>query len=189
MLVTVIVACEIGFWVVLAAGLISRYLAGRPRLGAALLLCVPIVDLVLLIATVVDLRSGATANFTHGLAAAYLGFSVAFGHSTVRWADSRFAHRFAGGPSPLRPPKYGRERVRYEWREFAKACVAWAVSCALLLAGIVLVGDAARTAALSAWLGRLTVVLLIWFVGWPLWVTLRPPQAAEDRVGQHIGRR
>ncbi|RQX50832.1 hypothetical protein DLJ57_10885, partial [Micromonospora chalcea] len=95
MLVAVIVGCEVAFWVVLLAGLIARYPLRRPRLGAALLIAVPVVDLVLLAATMIDLRRGATATFAHGLAAAYLGFSVAFGHRMVRWADERFAHRFA----------------------------------------------------------------------------------------------
>jgi hypothetical protein len=34
-------------------------------------------------------------------APAYLGFSVVFGPSVIRWADARFAHRFAGGPPPV----------------------------------------------------------------------------------------
>ena len=42
---------------------------------------VPLLDLVLLAATVLDLRAGSTATFVHGLAAAYIGFSVAFGRS------------------------------------------------------------------------------------------------------------
>src|SRR5687767_3263233 len=100
MLLALIVACEISFWALIAAGLASRYLLGRRRLGAALLVCVPVVDLVLLVATVIDLAGGAVADFGHGLAAAYIGFSVAFGHSLIRWADERFAHRFAGGPPP-----------------------------------------------------------------------------------------
>ncbi len=87
MLIAIIVFCEIGFWVVLGAGLVARYLLGRRTLGAVLLAAVPLVDLVLLVATVVDLSNGATADFTHGLAAAYIGFSVAFGHSIIRWAD------------------------------------------------------------------------------------------------------
>ncbi|WP_407342151.1 hypothetical protein [Pengzhenrongella phosphoraccumulans] len=87
MLVAVIAACEVGFWVLLGAGLVARYALRRPRLGAALLVGVPLVDLVLLAATVLDLRAGSTATFVHGLAAAYIGFSVAFGHSTIRWAD------------------------------------------------------------------------------------------------------
>jgi len=112
MLLAVIVAAEIGFWVLLTAGLGTRYLLRRRRLGAILLASVPVVDLVLLVATVIDLRGGATADFTHGLAAAYIGFSVAFGHSVIRWADQRFAHRFAGGPPPWRAPRGGRERAR-----------------------------------------------------------------------------
>ena len=167
MLVVVIVAAEIGFWVLLTAGLATRYLLGRRRLSAFLLASVPVVDLVLLAATVVDLRGGATAGFTHGLAAAYIGFSVAFGHSVIRWADARFAHRFAGGPPPWRPPRGGRERARYEWREFGKAAIAWSVSTALLLAAIALVGDAGRTEELLAWIARLTLVLAIWSI-WPI---------------------
>ena len=81
-----IAACEIGFWVILGAGLVARYLLRWRRVGGVLLLCVPLVDVVLLVASVIDLRRGAEANFTHGLAAAYIGFSIAFGHSMVRLA-------------------------------------------------------------------------------------------------------
>ena len=171
MLIFVIVAAEIGFWVLLAAGLATRYALGRRRLGAILLASVPVVDLVLLTATVIDLSGGATADFTHGLAAAYIGFSVAFGHSMIRWADQRWAHRFAGGPPPWRPPKGGRERARYEWREFGKALIAWAVSTGLLLTAIAIVGDAERTEALEGWIVRLSMILAIWSI-WPISHTL-----------------
>ena len=183
MLLAVIVACEVGFWVLLLAGLVARYLLRLRRLGAGLLACTLLVDLVLLTATIAHLRGGATADFTHGLAAAYLGFSVAFGHSMVRWVDERFAHRFAGGPPPRRPPRYGRARARYEWREFRKACVAWAVSCGLLLACIALVGDLERTAALQGWILRLTVLLVGWFI-WALSYTLFPKQ---PKPGERAG--
>jgi hypothetical protein len=173
MLVAIIIASEIGFWVVLSAGLVSRYLLGRRRLGAVLLTLAPVVDLVLLIATVIDLGHGATASPAHGLAAAYIGFSVAFGHSIIRWADARFAHRFAGGPPPPRPPRHGHARTRHEWREFGKAVIAWAVSCGLLIAAVVIVGDPGRTEALEAWILRLTVVLAIWSL-WPITYTLWP---------------
>ncbi|HEU5030314.1 MAG TPA: hypothetical protein VFV01_35755 [Spirillospora sp.] len=183
MLVGVIAACEIGFWVVLAAGLAARYPLRMRRTGAALLLGVPLVDLVLLVATVADLRGGATAGFAHGLAAAYLGYSAAFGHGMVRWADERFAHRFAGGPPPRRKPRYGRARARYEWVEFGKAAVATAIGCALLLAMIALVGDADRTAALTGWTARLGLVLAVWSL-WPITHTLwpsRPKDGAASR--------
>jgi hypothetical protein len=67
--IAVIVAVEIAFWVLLAAGLTARYVLRLPRVGAALLIAVPLVDLVLLGATVIDLRGGATARVAHGLAA------------------------------------------------------------------------------------------------------------------------
>src|SRR5690349_16582028 len=41
-LVTLIIACEVGFWALLAGGLALRYLAKMPRLGAAVLLCEPL---------------------------------------------------------------------------------------------------------------------------------------------------
>jgi hypothetical protein len=167
MLVAVILGAEVAFWLFLLAGLAARYLLRRPMVGLALLLCTLLVDLVVLVATVLHLRGGATAAFTHGLAAAYLGFSVAFGNSMIRWADVRFAHRFAGGPPPVRVPKSGPVRIRHEWVVFGKTAAAWAISCALLAAGILWVGDAARTEALEGWIFRLTFVLGICAI-WPL---------------------
>ncbi|GAA4227152.1 hypothetical protein GCM10022254_14130 [Actinomadura meridiana] len=173
MLIAVIAGCEVGFWVVLAAGLATRYLLRMRGTGAALLLGVPLVDLVLLAATTIDLHDGGTAGFAHGFAAACLGYSVAFGHSTVRWADERFAHRFAGGPPPRGKPEHGAARARYEWREFGKAALATALACGFLLIMIAWVDDADRTEALHGWLSRLGVVLAVWSI-WPITYTLWP---------------
>ncbi|HTE61228.1 MAG TPA: hypothetical protein VK631_12825, partial [Solirubrobacteraceae bacterium] len=85
----------------------------------------------------------------------------------------RFAHRFAGGPPPWRPPHGGRERARYEWREFGKASLAWAISCGLLVAAIAIVGDAGRTEALEGWIARLSMALAVWSL-WPITHTLWP---------------
>jgi hypothetical protein len=180
MLIGLIIACEIGFWVVLLSGLVARYLLGRRRLGAALLVAAPLVDLVLLTATTLDLARGATAQFAHGLAAAYIGFSVAFGHSVIRWTDERFAHRFAGGPAPARTPRHGPERTRHEWRQFGRAALAWAVACSLLGLAILVVGDAGRTAELQGWVGRLTLVLGVWAI-WPVSYTLWPARPKRPR--------
>ncbi len=66
-----IIGCEIAFWIFVAAGLCVRYLLGKKRLGVALLMATPIIDLLLLVATVVDLQRGATASMVHGIAAIY----------------------------------------------------------------------------------------------------------------------
>lgn len=171
MIVAVILACEIGFWILLAGGLAVRYVLRRPRLGAAILMCVPLVDLLLLAVTVIDLRGGATANWTHAIAAGYLALSIVFGHTMVSWLDVRFAHRFAGGPPPQLPPTRGWARVRLEWKTWMRIVLAWAIACGLLAAAIWFVGDAQRTAALSEWIGRFTLILLICTispVGWTL---------------------
>jgi hypothetical protein len=174
-----IVACEIGFWVLLGAGLAARYLLRWRSVGAALLVGAVLVDVVLFVATMVDLQRGAAANFTHGLAAAYIGFSVAFGHDLVRWADQRFAHRFAGGPPPRRPPRDGWPRARYEWRAWGKGVLGAAAASAMLLGGVLWVDDWQRSQALVEWLGRLAFALLVWLVGWPLWATVKAWRAAD----------
>lgn len=184
MLVTLIAVCEIAFWVLLAWGLTLRYVLGRPRAGAVVLLLLPICDLLLLTATVIDLHRGAVAEAPHGLAAAYVGFSLAFGASLVRWADVRFAHHFAGGPAPIPVAKSGPERVRHEWRSFARAALAWAVSCSLLLAAIAFAGDSSRTEALVAWIQRLSLILGIWAI-WPISYTVRPgPDPSQASPGR-----
>src|SRR5918992_1537251 len=180
MLLAIIVAAEIGFWLLLAAGLVARYPLGRRRLGAILLASVPLVDLVLLVATVIDLDNGATADFAHGLAAAYIGFSIAFGHSIIRWADQRVAHRFAGGPPPWKPPKWGWARARYEWREWCKGLLGWAVACAMLGGGILVIDDPERSRELVSWIVRLSVALAIWLIGWPVWATVFPSRKPDD---------
>src|SRR4029453_14393823 len=106
---------EFGFWVVLGAGLAARYLLRWRRASAVLLVCVPLIDVVLLVATIIDLRRGAEPGRGHGLAAIYLGFSVALGSTMIRWADQRFEYPFAGGPPPQRPPTHGPAKLRYEW--------------------------------------------------------------------------
>lgn len=150
-IVTLIVLCEIAFWVLLAAGLALRYVAGKPRLGAAVLLCEPLLELVLLVVTAVDLKNGAAPDWKHGLAAVYVGFTVGLGHSTIRWVDARVAHRFAGGPPPVKPPKYGTARVVHEWRVAGRWTVAAATALALLQAAVWYVGGDGDVASLRSW--------------------------------------
>ncbi|MDN3294473.1 hypothetical protein QWM81_10500 [Streptomyces ficellus] len=152
MIVALIVICEVGFWVLLAAGLATRYLLKMPRTGAALLLCEPLLEVVLLVATAMDLKNGADPSWKHGLAALYIGYTVGHGHRTVRWLDGHAAHRLAGGPPPPAPPRYGMARARHEGRIWLGTLVAAAVATALLWLAMLYVGDTNRTGSLQSWM-------------------------------------
>ena len=60
-MLSAIIACEAGFWALLLSGLAARYMLKAKRLSTVLLICVPLVDVVLLAASVVDLRRGGEA--------------------------------------------------------------------------------------------------------------------------------
>ncbi|MFT4036224.1 MAG: hypothetical protein QM679_11680 [Patulibacter sp.] len=165
-----IVVCEVLFWVAMLAGLTARYLAQRRRLGAALLIVAPIVDVALLVLVAADLRAGATASWQHGLAAIYIGISVGYGKRMVAWADLRFAHRFAGGPAPERLT--GARYAGKCWRDVLATGVAAVIAAALLGAIILLVDDAQRTAALTGYFGLLATIFaidLLWALSYTIW--------------------
>ncbi len=67
-----LVICEIGFWAVLLIGLTAHYLLKLRRTGAALLICVPLIDLVLFVAVLLDLaQEDVKATYAHGQVAFY----------------------------------------------------------------------------------------------------------------------
>ncbi|MEI7026412.1 hypothetical protein [Paenibacillus sp. y28] len=144
-MIPIIIACEIGFWVFVLAGLVCRYIFRLPKTGMALFFCTPVIDVVLLIVTVLHLRSGAEATYAHGLAAVYIGVSLVFGHAMIKGADVRFAHRFAGGPPPQKTAVYGKEHASRERRSWFRHFAAWAVGCTLLYGMILMVNAADRT--------------------------------------------
>lgn len=151
MIVTLIVICEVGFWVVLFAGLAVRYLLRMRRTGMAVLLCEPLLELVLLVATALDLKNGADPSWTHGLAALYIGYTVGHGHRTIQWLDGHAAHRFGGAAAPVKRPAHGLARARHEGKVWLGTLVAAVVATALLQIAGWYVGDPARTAPLQDW--------------------------------------
>lgn len=181
MILVILVACEIGFWVFLIAGLVARYVFRRGRTSAVLLVMAPLVDVVLLAATAINLHDGGTADWSHGLAALYIGFSVAYGHRLIQWADARFAHRFAGGAAPRRLT--GAEYARVCWADAGRTAVAVIVAAAILGALIWWVGDSGRTQALMAMfpsLGIIETVFVLWAVSYTIWP--RKPKAVRGQL-------
>ncbi|MEU7040661.1 hypothetical protein AB0A77_06320 [Streptomyces varsoviensis] len=191
MIVALIVACEVAFWVLLAVGLSLRYLAKMPRAGLAVLLLEPVLELVLLAVTAIDLKNGAEPDWKHGLAAVYIGFTVGLGHQTIKWVDGHVAHRWAGAPKPAKPPKYGMARTVHEWKTAGRWILAAVVAMALLQGAIWYVGDDGGTGSLRAWQTK-----MVWVIGINLIIAAsyaflpkRPPGGGAEPDGEAFGQK
>ena len=175
MILAAIIVCEVAFWVAIVAGLATRYLLRKPRLGATFLVLAPVIDVVLLALVAVDLSRGATATWHHGLAAIYIGVSVAYGRRMVAWADVRFAQLVAGGPPPEKLTG-----LRYTlkcWRDAGLTLLAVAIAAAILGGMVLLVDDAERTASLMGTFRILGIILaidVVWAVSYTVWPKAAP---------------
>jgi len=164
-----IVGCEVAFWAVLLLSLVVRYLLHREVASRWLLRTLPLIDLLLLAFTAMDLKAGTTATFAHGLAAAYVGFTLAFGAMAIRWADAQFAYRFASGPVPAKAPSGGWGVVRFDLMLWLRSIGAWIVALALIEALIAYVDNAAATQPLLAWHRHGFGSVVLWFIFGPVW--------------------
>jgi len=179
LLYVLIVACEVAFWLVLLLALVSRYLLRRERASRVLIWSLPAIDVLLLAFTALDLQAGAPPSFAHGLAAAYVGFTIAFGSLAVRWADRHFAHRFAGGPPPPGSPESRWLAVRFELGLWLRSLLAWAITLALLGVLITVLDNEAVTETLGRWDRIAFVSVVLWFVFGPVWSLLFFRQPAK----------
>ncbi|MER7843885.1 hypothetical protein ABTZ03_08045 [Kitasatospora sp. NPDC096077] len=179
MIVSLIAAAEVSWWIVLGLALCARYLLRWRRTSTVLLLGLPVVDLVLYALTVVNLRGGAEAGWMHALAASYAGFSVGYGPSLVAWADRHFQHRFAGGPKPPPSPKYGPERTAYEWQIAKRTVVSAVITLGLISLLVPLSAGSAHFGTFAQWywkLGLAAVVNVIVAGCYSIWPK-QPPAA------------
>jgi hypothetical protein len=178
MVVAVILACEAAFWIVLGTGLAARYLLRWQRTSTVLLLGLPAVDLALLVVVALDLAHGAQPRADHSLAAYYLGFTVAFGHPLVKWADARFAARFTGAPKPVKAAKGSAAYVKGLWQEWYRVVAAAAVATACFgLMAVVANGGVPADPGSDPLIGQSTG---LWgLVG--IWLLAGPAFAKRDR--------
>lgn len=86
----IIVACEIGFWLFIIAGLVTRYIFNQKKIGLILLAMIPVVDLVLLVATSIDVYRGTEITLAHSIAPIYLALSLVYGKAMIRWQMNVF---------------------------------------------------------------------------------------------------
>ncbi|RLL48288.1 hypothetical protein D8M04_03165 [Oceanobacillus piezotolerans] len=138
-----IIAAEVGFWVVIILGLISRYILNRKALGIFFLALTPVIDLLLLIIVTVDLLNGGTATMAHSIAAMYLGVSLVFGKSMIRWADQRFLYYIK--KEGEKPGKlYGYAYARHSLKGSFQHLIAYIIGAGILYMLILLVNDTER---------------------------------------------
>lgn len=153
-----IIGCEIAFWVFILLGLVSRYILKRDRLGILILSCTPVIDLILLIVTGIDLYNGAIATTAHAIAAVYIGVSIAFGKSMIAWVDTYFQYYITKqGVAPVRLT--GIQYAKHYLKGFVRHIVAYAIGCGLLLIVLYIIDDISRTEALSNIMKIWTIVL------------------------------
>jgi hypothetical protein len=169
LLYILIVGCEVAFWVVLLLSLSLRYLLHKEAVSRWLLRSLPLIDLLLLAFTAIDLKAGTPATFAHGLAAAYVGFTVAFGSLAIRWADAHFAHRFASGPVPAKAPSGGWGIVLFDLKLWLRSIGAWIIALALIQALVAYIGNDQATEPLLAWYRYGFGSAMLWLVFGPFW--------------------
>lgn len=167
MIAAVIVVCEIGFWALILSGLLVRYVLGKRRIATWILASVPVLDVVLIVAVAFDLGRGTPVGSIHHLAAYYLGFSVGFGPAMIAWLDVRVAHRFAGGPPPVKLDKDSEAYRRYLWEDWFRAVKACAIAAAVLVALAYTVASDEQAATLLSSIRPLGLILGIWFLAGP----------------------
>ncbi|WP_231286605.1 hypothetical protein [Corynebacterium timonense] len=166
MILVAIVVAEVLFWILLLGGLFTRYALRAPRIGAGLLIATPVVDFVLLVLTYVDLSTGESANFAHGLSALYIGYSIAVGPTIIRTLDKRFARRFGESEESdskgSDPETDGYEKAMSTWK---RVCMASLISVILLCAGILVTGLQDAFWLIYWVVVAVFIVVLWWFIG------------------------
>lgn len=163
MILIAIVVAEVLFWILLLAGLLTRYALKAPRIGAALLIATPIVDLVLLALTYIDLSSGKSSNFIHGLSALYIGYSIALGPTIIRALDVRFARRFGTRENNTDgPDSHTAESAMTTWK---RVCWASLISVVLLTIGIAITSLQGAFWLIYWIIVAIFIVVSWWFIG------------------------
>ncbi|MFK2826249.1 hypothetical protein QYG89_11290 [Bacillus sp. B190/17] len=154
----IIVVCEAAFWAVIIAGLTTRYLFKQKKLGLLLLALTPVIDLILIVITGIDLAGGATATQAHALAAVYIGVSISFGKSMIQWADERFLyHVVKQRPKPEK--KYGMDYAKHYFAGWLRHVAAYLIGATVLAGLIFWIEAPSRTEALSGMLKIWSLVL------------------------------
>nr|WP_106782476.1 hypothetical protein [Lysinibacillus timonensis] len=158
-MITWIILAEVAFWVAISLGLVSRYIFKMKGLSWFFFVLTPFIDLSLIILTVIDLQDGTNATTVHGIAAIYVGVSLAYGKTMIHWADEKFQTWFMKKPSNKRKLT-GKAKGIHEVKMWARHVVAYIIGSILLWGMIWFIGQQNTEALFGIW--RVwSVVLLV----------------------------
>lgn len=121
---------------------------------------IPIVDLVLIVVTSIDIYRGAEITLAHSIAPIYLAVSLVYGKTMINWADARFLYYVKReGPKPIR--KIGMDFAKISMKGSMQHVLAYIIGGALLLFMIFYIGDSSKTEILWGTLKLWGIIVLI----------------------------
>lgn len=170
MIIYLIVAAEVLFWIFIVLGLVARYILRQDRLSKVLLSSTIVVDLFLLIITSFHLHSGGESEIAHGIAAVYIAVSIAFGKQMIQWFDDKFQSLLLKRQSV--PKRYGLDYAKHYLKSFIRHILAFIIAFILIsLMHLIASNDSAKAlyGIFNVWKVVLCVDLIIamsYFI-WP----------------------
>ncbi|MFB9974102.1 hypothetical protein FPQ10_09025 [Allobacillus sp. SKP2-8] len=155
-----IVACEVGFWIFIIAGLVMRYIFNQKRIGILLLAMTPVVDLILILVTGIDMYRGGEPTTADAIAPIYIAVSIIYGKSIIQWADERFAYYVKReGPKP--PRRVGIEYAKHSMKGSLQHILAYMIGGAILLFMIYYIGNDTDTTVLESTLKFWGIIVIV----------------------------
>jgi hypothetical protein len=155
-----IITAEIAFWIVILIGLVCRYRFKKPKLSIIFFALTPVIDLLLVLLTAMDLRAGTPASISHGIAAVYIGVSIAYGKTMITWADEKFQQWFLKLPVEKKRLT-GLAKGIHEIKMLGLHVIAYVISASLLYAMIVFIGQLTDTSSLLQVMKVWGIILII----------------------------
>ncbi|QDP99141.1 hypothetical protein FOH38_00470 [Lysinibacillus fusiformis] len=142
-----IISAEIAFWIVIIVGLICRYVFKKPKLSIFFFALTPVIDLLLVLLTAMDLKAGTPASTAHGIAAIYIGVSIAYGKTMISWADVKF-QQWILKASIQKETLTGLAKGKHEMKLLGRHIVAYIIGAGLLYAMTLFIGSNTDTSPL-----------------------------------------
>ncbi len=155
-----IIAAEIAFWIVILLGLIARYILKKPKLSLFLLSLTLVIDFLLILLTAVDLKKGTPASISHGIAAIYIGVSIAYGKTMISWADERF-QRWFFKTEDKKVRLVGAAKGKHEIKMLIRHVIAFLIGVGLLYIMSLYIGPQTDTSSLFQMMKIWSIVLTI----------------------------